>query len=460
MKEVKSSGKRQLLIGVALVGLQILQGTTTGLAQVSNTSQSPQDDRPALAKYVDPVSGMTADDAVAYALAHNGELEAARKEIDAAQALVKQAGLRPNPRLDVNGSRQINGKDNSVMVQGALPLELGGRRSARIAVAERELEMRKLLVADRERVLAAEVRAKYGEALAAALKLGFTEELLNTTRRGYKLVVARVVEGRTAPLEQNMVLVEVNRIRSMREINEAKVEVALLELRNLVGMTPEEPLRLRGDLTNLIDLLPPLAEATESALSERPDLMAARAAERLAEAQIEQARATGRLDAELMAGYQRMNTGFPIRGINDAGQLQPVQDVFHFLTFGISLDLPVRNKNQGAIEAAIAGAEAAKQRREFAELTIRREVASAYARYERVARAMEIFRVGVRGQANMNLDVIRQTYELGSKTLLDYIAEQRRFIELENDYINALLDTYQARVEIERTVASSELIKR
>src|SRR2546423_10950744 len=158
MKEVKSSGKRQLLIGVALVGLQILQGTTLGLAQVSNTPQSPQDDRPALAKYVDPVSGMTADDAVAYALAHNGELQAARKEIDAAQALVKQAGLRPNPRLDVNGSRQINGKDNSVMVQGALPLELGGRRSARIAVAERELEMRKLLVADRERVLAAEVR--------------------------------------------------------------------------------------------------------------------------------------------------------------------------------------------------------------------------------------------------------------------------------------------------------------
>jgi cobalt-zinc-cadmium efflux system outer membrane protein len=140
--------------------------------------------------------------------------------------------------------------------------------------------------------------------------------------------------------------------------------------------------------------------------------------------------------------------------------LQPVQDVFHYLTFGISLDLPVRNKNQGAIEAAVAEAEAAKQRREFAELTVRREVAAAYARYERAARAMEIYRVGVQGQANQNLDVIRQTYELGSKTLLDYIAEQRSFIEVENDYINALLDTYQARVEIERTVASSELINR
>src|SRR5205814_3413296 len=45
---------------------------------------------------------------------------------------------------------------------------------------------------------------------------------------------------------------------------------------------------------------------------------------------------------------------------------------------------------------------------------------------ERAARAMEIFRVGVREPARANLDVVRQTYELGSKTLLDYIAEQRQ----------------------------------
>jgi len=50
--------------------------------------------------------------------------------------------------------------------------------------------------------------------------------------------------------------------------------------------------------------------------------------------------------------------------------------------------------------------------------------------------------------------VVRQTYELGSKTLFDYISEQRRFIDLENGYIDALLDTYKkARVEVERAVA-------
>ena len=73
---------------------------------------------------------------------------------------------------------------------------------------------------------------------------------------------------------------------------------------------------------------------------------------------------------------------------------------------------------------------------------------------------MEIYRVGVRGQAGQNLSVIRKTYELGAKTLLDYIAEQRRYTELENDYINAILETYLARVEIARASASPELTKK
>ncbi|PYS77865.1 MAG: hypothetical protein DMF66_08340, partial [Acidobacteria bacterium] len=100
-----------------------------------------------------------------------------------------------NPTLDVGGSKQVNGGDNSVMVSGSLPLELGGRRSTRILVAEREVEMREAAFADRERALAAEVRAKFGEALAGVYKLGFTSDLLSTEERGYRLVVARVLEG-------------------------------------------------------------------------------------------------------------------------------------------------------------------------------------------------------------------------------------------------------------------------
>ena len=451
---------RKLLVALLILTVNALHAPESVLGQGASAIIGQQNPQSSISRYYDPSTGLSADDAVVYALAHNGELGAFRSEVEAARALVQQASLRSNPQLEIERTEQINGPDNDTMVGAMLPLELGGRRSARILVSQRELELKQSLLGDRERLLAAEVRAKFGEALGELLKLGFTEDLLTTTDQGYRLVAARVTEGRTAPLEQNMVLVEVNRIRTMRESGQGKVEVAMLELRNLMGMRPEEPLRLRGDLDHLIDPVPSAVVAKDIALRERPDLRAARALEDLAEARIVQARSQGRLDASLTGKYELMNFGFPQQGLNSSGELVPIQGRFHSLAVGVTLDLPVRNRNQGAIAAAVAEKAAATQRREFAELTVQREVASALARYQSAARAAEIYRVGVQGQSNANLDVIRQTYALGSKTVLDVIAEQRRFIETQTGYIEALVNTYQARVEIERATASPNLIKK
>lgn len=422
--------------------------------------RKPRTDEAAVAHYFDPAVGLTADEAVARALASNGELLAMREELEAARALVRQAGVRPNPRLDVSGAQAVNMTDRQLMFEGMLPLELGGRRASRVLVAEREVEVKEAVLANVERVLAASVREKFGEALAEIVKLGVTEELLTNSRKGYRLVVARVLEGRTAPLEQNEVLVEVNRLRSVREQGRGRIEVALLELRNLIGAEPTEALKLRGDFEGLIDPLPAQGVAATRAVAERPDINAARAAERLAEARVEEARASGRADAELRAGFQQMKSGFALNGITEAGRLAPIENTVNSITFGVTLTLPVRDKNLGATEAALAELNAARKRREFLELTARREVAAAYASYEASARASEIYRVGVRGQAGQNLVVIRKTYELGSKTLLDYIAEQRRYIELENDYVDSLLETYKARVRVALASAAPELLSR
>jgi cobalt-zinc-cadmium efflux system outer membrane protein len=456
-------GKRSHL--KASLAALVVVVTSSLLASAQTATDVPDERRPradeaAVALYFDPAAGLTADEAVGRALGSNGELLAMRKETEAARALVRQASTRANPRLDVSGTKAVNMSDNQLMVEGNWPLELGGRRASRVLVAEREVEVREAALANREHALAASVREKFGEALAEIVKLGVTEELLTNSQKGYRLVVARVLEGRTAPLEQNEVLVEVNRLRSVRERGRGRVEVALLELRNLMGAEPDEPLKLRGDFEGLIDPLPAPNVAATRAVAERPDILAARAAERLAEARVEEARARGRADAEVRAGFQRMSTGFPLSGITEAGRLAPIENTINSVTFGVSVTLPVRDKNIGATEAALAELDAAKRRREFTELTARREVASAYASYEAAARASEIYRVGVRGQAGQNLAVIRKTYELGSKTLLDYIAEQRRYIELENDYVDSLLETYRARVRVALASAAPELTAR
>ena len=443
-------------------------GLLTGLLmallplQSSTPAQTmPMTSQNSAAKYLDAVGGKTVDEVVALALANNAELIAMRKEAEAGQALLLQARLRPNPSLEVTGARQLGGPDNNVMIQGELPLELGGRRSARVRVAERELEIRRQAATERERLLAAEVRTKFGEGLAAALKLKFTEDILDTAKENFELVASKVSEGRTPPLEQNMEAVELNRMRAERETAEGSVEMRMFELRNLIGMTPEEPIKLRGDFAVLLKPVPPREIATELALQTRPDLAGARAVEMIAAARIDQARAEGRIDADVMLGYQRMKSGFPLLGIEEStGALLPIDSKFHFFTFGVRLNLPVRNRNQGMIAAAELEAEAARSRREFGELTIKREIASAYARYNRALRAMEIYRVGVRDQAAANLEVVRQTYELGSKTLLDYIAEHHRYMAVENGYIDSQLEAYLARVEILKTIYAPELVNK
>ncbi|MDQ3491342.1 MAG: TolC family protein, partial [Acidobacteriota bacterium] len=245
--------------------LSLLLFATGVIFVAAQTQPLVQTDNRTLTRYLDQIAGMTADEAVRIALENNGELIALRKERDAARALVKQAGLRPNPSVEFSRQEQIGGADNDTMIGGSLPLELGGRRSARIAVAERELAVREKSVEDRERLLASEVRMKFGEALAATLKLKFAEDVLETALEQFRLVQARVTEGKTAPLEENMTLVEVNRLRSIRETQAGNTEIAFLELRNLLGMKPEQPLRLRGDFGNLAPL-PILAAATANAL--------------------------------------------------------------------------------------------------------------------------------------------------------------------------------------------------
>ena len=408
--------------------------------------------------YLDPINGKTVDELVALALANNGEVIAMRKEAEAGEALIKQAGFRPNPTVSFTGAKQLGGTDNNVMIQGEQPLELGGRRTARIRVAERELEIRKQAVAERERQLAADVRNKFGEALAAATKLKFADDVIEMEKVMFELVAAKVTEGRTPPLEQNMESVELNRMRSEREAQEGTVEMRMFELRNLAGMNPEEPLRLKGDLAGLLGVIPPQDIATERALQVRPDIVGARAVEELQTARIEQAKAEGKVDADVTLGYQRMHSSFPLLGIEEGtGALLPIDSKFHYFTFGVRLNLPVANRNQGTIEAAKLEGDAARSRREFGELTVKREVASAYARYNRALRAMEICRVGVRDQAAANIDVVRQTYDLGSKTLIDYVGEHHRYMATENGFIDAELEAYIARVEILRATSATEL---
>src|SRR5262249_58183128 len=173
------------------------------------------------------------------------------------------------------------------------------------------------------------------------------------------------VRGRSSGLEASL-----NMLRG-------RVEVAGLQLRLLAGMSPDEPLALQGELAPG-PLTLDRTEALAQARAGRPDIAIARAEAAMAHAKIRREEAEGRWDARFNLGYQRQDTGFPLNGVTDRGGTRPIQDTFNYVGGGITIIVPVRNRNQGNVAAAAAEAQAAERKREAAELIVRQEVAPAF----------------------------------------------------------------------------------
>ncbi len=409
--------------------------------------------RPA-SSFLDPQNGVTEADLVVRALVSNPSLAAERYETEMDEGGVAQARLHKNPSLSVGGLKEVNGDDNRFSIGGSIPLELFGRRARRTEVAERKLDSTRDTIANRERLLAGEVRMRFGEALAAVRNLAFTEQLLQANRDFLKLMEDRVREGAAASLDAEEVRVEANRIDALRIDFQAKAEVALLALKEAVGIQPEETIRLRGSLDETARSFDQ-NQLLQLASAHRPDLAVQRANEALAAADLRQQQAEGKPDAAFSAGYERPDTGFAQRAFDAAGNLRPIRQTFNYATFGLEISLPTFNRNQGAIAADSAAIKSARSRIAATDLLLRHEVVQDLVRYNGAQTRVAVYRTGVRDQAARNLEVVRQTYGYGRIPLLDVIAEQRRYIDIETSYTDVLFDAYAARVALERAVGTS-----
>ena len=393
----------------------------------------------------------TIEELIGLALKENPELKASRAEVEAARGRLIQAGLRPNPMLDVGFQKTVTGPDNNFMTGVTLPLDLNGRRAGRVGVSERELELKQAQVAERERGLRAEVRLKAGELLSAERNLRVTEELLEANRQALNLVRERVRRGSAPSLEENLMRVEVNRLEATKEILQSRVEVARLQLSTVVGLEPESPLSVRGEL-RLHPVTLDRKEALSAALTSRPDIIVSRAESAMAGAKVRKEEAEGRWDASVNVGYMRQDFGYDLNGLTDRGELRPISDVFHYVGGGVTVTLPVLNRNQGNVASALAEAQAAGRRQESMSLMVKQEISAAFTQYEAAERALSTYTRGVWELSRENLSVVRKAYALGRHPLLDVIAEERRYIEIEMGYTDMLKHTYDAAVEIERAV--------
>ena len=411
-------------------------------------------DTPTAGRYVDPVNGLSLDQAVARALEHEPALLAARTEIDVARGRRLQSSLRSNPMVSFERRGEPAGTDNQTTVAMEWPLDLF-RRGERVAVADRELTVVQLAVADRERLLAAEVRTRFGEMLATIRDLALLDDVVGTTRRQYDLLRARVELGAAPPLDRDALDVELRRLESDRLLQLGRTETAAFELKRALGMSATARLTVRETLEDVVRResagTPEISE-TSAVLDQRADVREAAARVDAAEARIERVETDSRPDVSLFASYMRMDSGFPQRGVAPDGTLERVRGVFHYIAAGATVTIPVLNRNQGEVAAARGARAGASALYEAARLTADMELAAARARDEHARQAVGGYAAGAQVLARQNLNVVSQSYDLGRLTVFDVLAEQRRYLDVERAYSEALRAAYDARTALNRAI--------
>ena len=396
---------------------------------------------------LEPAAGLSLQNAIRRALDREPDLRAVRTDVSAARANFSQAGLKPNPMVSIGRQQQPGGTDHQTTLTVEWPLDLF-RAVGRVSVAGREVEAVQFRVANRERLLIADVRAAYGAAAAATRDLEVMDEIATAATRQFDLARGRVEEGAAPPIDRDLLAVERRRIDADRLLQGARANAAMVALRRLLGLGPTDPLTLQETLESLVDMSSaPSVDAGASA-RQRPDVREAEVNVRVADASIDRARRDGRFDVSLFGTYTTMQTAFSQRGFGPGGELQPVGDVFHYLAAGATLTVPFRNNNSGEIAAAQAGRAGAEARREAADLQARSEVAAASTLDQQSRAAVSVYANEVRPLARQNVEVVRQTYELGRGTVADVLNEQRRYLDIERAYTDALKQAYDARTSL------------
>jgi outer membrane protein, heavy metal efflux system len=420
------------------------------LIATSRSAHAQGDAASATSRYVDSVSGLSLEQAIARALETEPSLRSTREQINIAEGARLQAGLRPNPSASFEQRAEPGGTDRLTTASVEWPLDLF-RRAGRVAVADLEVTDAKLASADRTRLLIADVRTRYGEVLASIRELALFDQVIAAAQNQHELLRGRVAEGAAPPIDRNVLEVELRRLRAAQLVRAGRVEAALLKLKPLLGLRADAPLAVRDTLDTIVRQESSTYRSQTTASSSpdnRADVRQAALRVELADAKTNRATRDGRFDVSVYASYMHMDSGFPQRGLGPMGEFERVRGQFNYISGGATVSLPLFNRNQGDIASAKAERASAAAALDASRLNAESEAAAARVQYERAREALDLYADDVRGLARQNLTVVGQSYELGRVTVFDVMTEQRRYLDVEIAYLDALRAAFDARTAL------------
>ncbi|AZE64910.1 outer membrane protein, cobalt-zinc-cadmium efflux system [Pseudomonas synxantha] len=373
---------------------------------------------------------LTLDAALQTAFANNPDLAAAQWEIDIAQGGRQQAGLIPNPvaSWDAEDTRR-NSRTTSIKLSQTL--ELGGKRGARIELATRAQDAAALTLEQRRNVLRAEVIDSYYGALRAQERLDLAQRSMALAERGLAVANGRVSAGKSSPVEAIRAQVQVSEIRL--ELNRAQIGLSdayrQLAARTGSAATDFEALATQNTFAPAL----PAAAQLLARLEQTAEL-------RLAELNIVQNEASVGLEKA-----QRIpDLDVSIGSQYDASVRERVN------LLGVSMPIPLFNRNQGNILAASRRTDQARDLRNATELRLRTETRQALDLWQAAITEVRAFNQQVLPAAQSAVDSATRGFEMGKFNFLDVLDAQRTLIAARTQYLTATAQATDAWVRIER----------
>jgi len=397
--------------------------------------------------YHSQTDGVSISEIVKLAFETNSEIKIAQLEVDRAKARLTQAGLRPNPTLEVEQSsgRLLGSPGDSEFSTGiSVPLELFGQRNRRIERARAEIVLKEAEIAIRRREIVSHIVSDYADALSAFREIKILDEIIDIDLQTVRFVQIRVNEGETAPLELSLLQTEVERLRVQRQLVEGRLQTAITKLKYFAGVPYEQPLRLREELpTATFPSLPPSTEvAIAVGLKSRPEIRVAELEEQLGNAGLRLIRAEAKPEVSAFTKFSLSRSTIDL----PTGSFP--QDRDRNLLFGITIGLPVFDRKQGAKAEAAIVIRQAQERRTFAEGAIRNEIIIAFQQLETARKALIALETNVLPRSRENIETIRQVYRIGELKITDLLLEQRRLIDANRDVTETLTKKYKAEADL------------
>lgn len=383
----------------------------------------------------EPAAPLNLQSALTLALGANAELSAARQEVDAIDASILQAGARPNPEVAmlVEGARSDT-RTSTLQLNQAI--ELGGKRAARIAAAERGRDAATADLNVKRADIRATVIAAFFDVLTAQERVRLANESVELAQRGTSVASRRVIAGKVSPVEETKARIAQANVRL--ELNQAKSDLA--NSRKRLAATWGNPLPRFEQADGQFDLLPefPVLNEMNMRLANAPAL---------ARAQFEVERRDALAQLERRRRVPDVTISLGVKRSDEPGRNQAI--------VGLSVPLPLFDRNQGNVLETMRRADKARFELTAIQVRLDSDLAQAHERLNAARQDADLLHRDILPGSQDAYEAASKGFEFGKFGFLDVLDAQRTLLQAKSQYLRALSEAHRAAAEIERILGDA-----